>query len=124
MEHIKFVIDRDPYEREFHQAVTEVVESIRPVLDKNPQYRREAVLERIVEPERVILFRVPWVDDQGQVRVNRGYRIQMNSAIGPLQGRPALSPFGQPLHPQVPCLRAGVQERPDLPAHGRRQGWL
>jgi glutamate dehydrogenase (NADP+) len=94
MEHIKFVIDRDPYEREFHQAVTEVVESIRPVLDKNPQYRREAVLERIVEPERIILFRVPWVDDQGQVRVNRGYRIQMNSAIGPYKG-------GLRFHPSV-----------------------
>jgi glutamate dehydrogenase (NADP+) len=94
MEHIKFVIDRDPHEREFHQAVTEVVESIRPVLDKNPQYRREAVLERIVEPERVILFRVPWVDDQGQVRVNRGYRIQMNSAIGPYKG-------GLRFHPSV-----------------------
>lgn len=94
MEHIKFVIDRDPYEREFHQAVTEVVESIRPVLDKNPQYRREAILERIVEPERIILFRVPWVDDQGQVRVNRGYRIQMNSAIGPYKG-------GLRFHPSV-----------------------
>ena len=94
MDTIKFVIDRDPQEREFHQAVSEVVESIRPVLDKNPQYRREAVLERIVEPERVILFRVPWVDDQGQVRVNRGYRIQMNSAIGPYKG-------GLRFHPSV-----------------------
>ena len=94
MDPIKFVIDRDPQEREFHQAVSEVVESIRPVLDKNPQYRREAVLERIVEPERVILFRVPWVDDQGQVRVNRGYRIQMNSAIGPYKG-------GLRFHPSV-----------------------
>jgi glutamate dehydrogenase (NADP+) len=94
MEHIKFVIDRDPHEREFHQAVAEVVESIRPVLDKNPQYRREAILERIVEPERIILFRVPWVDDQGQVRVNRGYRIQMNSAIGPYKG-------GLRFHPSV-----------------------
>ena len=94
MDTIKFGIDRDPQEREFHQAVSEVVESIRPVLDKNPQYRREAVLERIVEPERVILFRVPWVDDQGQVRVNRGYRIQMNSAIGPYKG-------GLRFHPSV-----------------------
>ncbi|MFH0785017.1 MAG: NADP-specific glutamate dehydrogenase [Pseudomonadota bacterium] len=94
METIKFVLDRDPQEREFHQAVTEVVESIQPVLDKNPQYRREAILERIVEPERVILFRVPWVDDQGQVRVNRGFRIQMNSAIGPYKG-------GLRFHPSV-----------------------
>lgn len=94
MEQIKFVFDRDPHEREFHQAVSEVLESIRPVLDKNPHYRREAVLERLVEPERVILFRVPWVDDQGQVRVNRGYRIQMNSAIGPYKG-------GLRFHPSV-----------------------
>ena len=94
MESIKFVLDRDPHEREFHQAVSEVVESIQPVLDKNPQYRREAILERIVEPERVIVFRVPWVDDQGQVHVNRGFRIQMNSAIGPYKG-------GLRFHPSV-----------------------
>jgi glutamate dehydrogenase (NADP+) len=94
MDNIKFVLDRDPHEREFHQAVTEVLESIQPVLDKNPQYRREAILERIVEPERVILFRVPWVDDQGQVRVNRGFRIQMSSAIGPYKG-------GLRFHPSV-----------------------
>jgi glutamate dehydrogenase (NADP+) len=94
MENIKFVLDRDPYEREFQQAVSEVLESIQPVLDKNPQYRNEAILERIVEPERVILFRVPWVDDQGQVRVNRGFRIQMNSAIGPYKG-------GLRFHPSV-----------------------
>ena len=94
MESIKFVLDRDPHEREFHQAVSEVIESIQPVLDKNPQYRREAILERIVEPERVIMFRVPWVDDQGQVHVNRGFRIQMNSAIGPYKG-------GLRFHPSV-----------------------
>lgn len=94
MDNIKFVLDRDPHEREFHQAVTEVLESIQPVLDKNPQYGREAILERIVEPERVILFRVPWIDDQGQVRVNRGFRIQMSSAIGPYKG-------GLRFHPSV-----------------------
>lgn len=94
MENIKFVLDRDPQEREFQQAVHEVFESIQPVLDKNPQYRREAILERIVEPERVILFRVPWIDDLGQVRVNRGFRIQMNSAIGPYKG-------GLRFHPSV-----------------------
>ena len=94
MDSIKFVIDRDPYEHEFHQAVSEVLESIQPVLDKNPQYRHEAVLERIVEPERVITFRVPWTDDQGQVQVNRGFRVQMNSAIGPYKG-------GLRFHPSV-----------------------
>lgn len=94
MTDITFVTDRDQHEKEFHQAVREVIESIQPVLDKNPQYRREAVLERIVEPERVILFRVPWLDDQGQVRVNRGFRVQMNSAIGPYKG-------GLRFHPSV-----------------------
>ncbi|MFH0783455.1 MAG: NADP-specific glutamate dehydrogenase [Pseudomonadota bacterium] len=94
MEDIKFVLDRDPHEREFVQAVSEVFESIEPVLNKNPQFRREGILERIVEPERVILFRVPWVDDSGQVRVNRGFRIQMNSAIGPYKG-------GLRFHPSV-----------------------
>ena len=75
---------RNPGEKEFHQAVEEVLESVQPVLDRNPQYCKEAVFERIVEPERIIIFRVPWMDDQGQVQVNRGFRVQMNSAIGPL----------------------------------------
>jgi glutamate dehydrogenase (NADP+) len=85
---------RDPGEKEFHQAVAEVFESVKPVLDANPEYRRAAVLERIVEPERVILFRVPWMDDEGQVHVNRGYRVEMNSAIGPYKG-------GLRFHPSV-----------------------
>ena len=88
------VTARDPFEKEFHQAVTEVVESVKPVLDKNAEYRHAGIMERIVEPERVILFRVPWVDDQGIVRVNRGFRIQMNSAIGPYKG-------GLRFHPSV-----------------------
>ncbi|KAB2888692.1 MAG: NADP-specific glutamate dehydrogenase [Desulfobulbaceae bacterium] len=94
MSEMQHVIQRDPHEPEFHQAVKEVVDSIRPVLEKNPQYRRLGILERIVEPERVIMFRVPWVDDQGQVRVNRGYRVQMSSAIGPYKG-------GLRFHPSV-----------------------
>jgi len=91
---LKLINDRDPGEKEFHQAVEEVGESVLPVLDRNPQYRQEAVLERIVEPERIIIFRVPWMDDQGQVQVNRGFRIQMNSAIGPYKG-------GLRFHPSV-----------------------
>jgi glutamate dehydrogenase (NADP+) len=91
MERIKL---RDPGEKEFHQAVEEVLESVQPVLDRNPQYRQHAVLERITEPERVIMFRVPWMDDQGQVHVNRAFRIQMNSAIGPYKG-------GLRFHPSV-----------------------
>jgi len=85
---------RDPFEKEFHQAVTEVVESVKPVLDKNPEYRHAGIMERVIEPERVIQFRVPWMDDQGVVRVNRGFRIQMNSAIGPYKG-------GLRFHPSV-----------------------
>ena len=88
------IIARDPYEKEFHQAVSEVVESVKPVLDKNPEYRHASIMERIVEPERVIQFRVPWVDDQGMVKVNRGFRVEMNSAIGPYKG-------GLRFHPSV-----------------------
>ncbi len=91
---LKTIKDRDPGEREFHQAVQEVMESVQPVLERNPEYRQQAVLDRITEPERVILFRVPWMDDQGQVHVNRGFRIEMNSAIGPYKG-------GLRFHPSV-----------------------
>ncbi len=85
---------KDPGEREFHQAVMEVMASIQPVIDRNPEYRSAKILERLVEPERTILFRVPWVDDQGEIQVNRGYRIEMNSAIGPYKG-------GLRFHPSV-----------------------
>lgn len=88
------VLDKDPHELEFHQAVGEVLESIEPVLERNPHYRHAKIVERIVEPERVIMFRVPWVDDQGQTQVNRGFRIEMNSALGPYKG-------GLRFHPSV-----------------------
>ncbi|MCB2170264.1 MAG: NADP-specific glutamate dehydrogenase [Deltaproteobacteria bacterium] len=91
---LQLIKNRDPGEREFHQAVYEVVESVKPVLDRSPEYRKAAVMERITEPERVLLFRVPWQDDQGQVHVNRGFRIEMNSAIGPYKG-------GLRFHPSV-----------------------
>jgi glutamate dehydrogenase (NADP+) len=91
---LNLVIAKDPEQKEFHQAVKEVIESVQPVLDRNPQYREYAVLERITEPDRMIIFRVPWMDDQGQVRVNRGFRIEMNSAIGPYKG-------GLRFHPSV-----------------------
>ncbi|HVS03891.1 MAG TPA: NADP-specific glutamate dehydrogenase [Thermoanaerobaculia bacterium] len=84
----------NPAEKEFHQAVQEVLESIWPLIERNPRYRRGAILERLVEPERVILFRVPWVDDQGKIRVNRGFRVEMNSALGPYKG-------GLRFHPNV-----------------------
>lgn len=81
-------------EREFHQAVCEVFADVLPLVEANPIYRQTKVLERLVEPERVIMFRVPWVDDQGNVQVNRGFRVEMNSAIGPFQG-------GIRFHPNV-----------------------
>lgn len=80
------IIAKDPLEKEFHQAVHEVVESLAPFLIQNPIYMKARILERIAEPERVIIFRVPWVDDRGEVQINRGYRVQMNSAIGPYKG--------------------------------------
>jgi glutamate dehydrogenase (NADP+) len=85
---------RNPSEPEFHQAVQEVVESLSLVLDQHPEYRKAKIIERIIEPERVIIFRVPWQDDQGELHVNRGFRIQMNSAIGPYKG-------GLRFHPSV-----------------------
>ncbi len=77
---------KNPGQKEFLQAVEEVVESIMPILDKNPNYKQAKILERIVEPERVIMFRVPWVDDEGEIQVNRGFRVEFNSAIGPYKG--------------------------------------
>ncbi len=89
------VISQNPAQPEFHQAVQEVLESLRPVIERNEaEYRRDALLERLVTPERSILFRVPWVDDKGQVQVNNGYRVQYNSAIGPYKG-------GIRFHPSV-----------------------
>lgn len=85
---------KNPAEPEFHQAVHEVIESLELVLERRPEYRRYKIVERVVEPERLIMFRVPWVDDQGEVQVNRGFRIEMNSAIGPYKG-------GLRFHPSV-----------------------
>lgn len=80
------VVAKNPSEKEFHQAVHEVLESIIPVLEKNPEYLEAKILERIVEPERQIIFRVPWFDDKGNIQVNRGFRIEFNSALGPYKG--------------------------------------
>ncbi|MBM7557885.1 glutamate dehydrogenase (NADP+) [Halanaerobacter jeridensis] len=91
MEKIK---SRDPEQPEFHQAAEEVLESLSLVLEKHPEYKEEGVIERIIEPERQIVFRVPWVDDEGNTRVNRGYRVQFNSALGPYKG-------GLRFHPSV-----------------------
>ncbi len=88
------IMEKDPEQHAFHQAVKEVVSSVTPVLDRNLEYRKQAVLKRITEPERVIMFRVPWMDDEGQVQVNRGFRVEMNSALGPYKG-------GLRFHPSV-----------------------
>ena len=85
---------RNPGEPEFLQAVTEVLESLEPVVEQHPEYEAAGILERFVEPERLVQFRVPWVDDKGQVQVNRGWRVQYNSAIGPYKG-------GLRFHPSV-----------------------
>ena len=85
---------RNPGEPEFHQAATEILESLAPVFERHPEFEAAGLLERFVEPERVVMFRVPWVDDAGRVQVNRGYRVQFNSAIGPYKG-------GLRLHPSV-----------------------
>src|SRR5712692_6930622 len=91
---LEIVRKRNPNEREFLQAVTEVLESIEPAVQRHPEYQEAKILERITEPERVIQFRVPWIDDKGQIQVNRGFRIQMNSALGPYKG-------GLRFHPTV-----------------------
>ncbi len=95
---VQKIKDRDPDQPEFHQAVEEVIKSLLPFLEENPRYKQDGLLERMVEPERVIMFRVPWVDDAGRTHVNRGFRVQMNSAIGPYKG-------GIRFHPTV---RLGV----------------
>ena len=88
------LVAKNPGEKEFHQAVQEVVESLMPFIEANPKYQSAKILERMAEPERVIIFRVPWIDDKGEYQINRGYRVQMNSAIGPYKG-------GIRFHPSV-----------------------
>ena len=88
------VLARNPNQPEFHQAVYEVLQTLEPVMEKHPEWVKAGIVERLVEPERQIMFRVPWVDDQGNVQVNRGFRVQFNSAIGPYKG-------GLRFHPSV-----------------------
>ena len=92
--HYDIVLNRNPGEQEFHQAVAEVLESLAPVVKRHPEYLNQAIIERVCEPERQLIFRVPWVDDQGQVQVNRGFRVEFNSALGPFKG-------GLRFHPSV-----------------------
>jgi len=80
------ILDKDPLQKEFHQAALEVLETLEPVIEKYPVFKEHKILERIVEPERIIQFRVPWKDKNGEIQINRGYRVQYNSAIGPYKG--------------------------------------
>ncbi len=93
-DYLKKMQERDADQPEFHQAVAEVLDSLWPFLEETPQYFENGIIDRLIEPERTVIFRVPWVDDDGEVRVNRGYRVQMNSAIGPYKG-------GLRFHPSV-----------------------
>jgi len=88
------IVAKNPNEKEFHQAVQEVAESLIPFIEENPKYKHAKILERMAEPERTILFRIPWLDDKGEIQINKGYRIEMNSAIGPYKG-------GMRFHPTV-----------------------
>ena len=88
------VVKKNPEQQEFHQAVKEVLDSLRPVVERHPKYKKHGIVERIVEPERQLMFRVPWMDDNGKIQVNRGYRVEFNSAIGPYKG-------GLRFHPSV-----------------------
>ncbi len=91
------VVAQNPGEPEFHQAVKEVLDSLKVVIDKNEEeYRKLSILERLVEPERIISFKVPWIDDNGIVQVNKGYRVQFNSAIGPYKRRLKIPSFCKP----------------------------
>ena len=98
MSYVQRIIDqvkaKDPDQPEFIQAVTEVMSTLEPVIEAHPEYEEAKILERIVEPERIIQFRVPWVDDKGEVQVNRGFRVEYNSAIGPYKGGLRFHPNG------------------------------
>ncbi|MGL4368060.1 MAG: Glu/Leu/Phe/Val dehydrogenase dimerization domain-containing protein, partial [Spirochaetota bacterium] len=109
---------KNPGETEFHQAVYEVVESLDEFIEQNPKYSQYKILERMVEPERVFMFRVPWLDDKGEIQINRGYRIQMNSAIGPYKG-------GLRLHPSVNLgiLKFLASSSASPPETSRRSSW-
>src|SRR3954468_3940477 len=114
---------KNPGEPEFHQAVQEVVESLALVLDQHPEYRKAKIVERMIEPERVIMFRVPWQDDKGELHVNRGFRIQMNSAIGPYKGGLRFHASVNPGILKVPAFEQVFKNAlPALPMGGGKGG--
>ena len=113
---------KNPGEKEFHQAVREVLESVAPYIVEHPYLMEQKILERIVEPERIIMFRVPWLDDEGNIQINKGYRVQNSHRT--IQGRYPFPPERKPQHHEVPCLRADLQEQPHHTSYGCRQRWF
>ena len=109
---------------EFIQAATEILGTLQPALDAHPEFEEAALLERIIEPERIIQFRVPWVDDSGKVQVNRGFRVEYNSAIGPYKGGLRFNPTVTLGMLKFLGFEQIFKNSPDHPAHGRRQGRL
>ena len=118
---VEKVIAKNPGEPEFHQAVREVAASLHPVLAQSPRYVEDKILERLVEPDRVISFGVNWVGDDGEIHVNRGYRVQMSNSIGPYKGGLRFHPECQRRRPEVPRIRADPQELAHQPSTGWRK---
>ncbi len=116
------VIAKNPGEKEFHQAVSEVLESLEPVLKQRPEYLKAKILDRIVEPDRQIMFRVTWTDDNGSSPGQPRIQGPVQQCYRSVQGRSAPPPLRQPGHLEVPRFRTGVQELPHRSADGRRQG--
>ena len=98
----------------------EVLLSIEEVYNQHPEFEKAKIIERLVEPERIFTFRVPWVDDKGEIQVNLGYRVQFNNAIGPYKGGIRFQSFCQPVHPEVLRIRTDFQKLADYPAYGWR----
>ena len=119
-----YIAVRNPGQPEYMQGVAEVMESLWPFIAQHPKYAEHGLLDRLAEPERVIIFRVAWVDDHGEVNVNLNCRIQHSSSIGPYKGGTTFSSLGESLCPEISCIRADFQECAYHATHGRRQGRL
>ena len=118
------VKEKNANEPEFLQTVEEVLGTLAPIVDAHPEYEKVALLERMVEPERTIEFRVPWVDDNGQTHVNRGYRVQFNGDNWTVQGRFKIRTERKPFHHEILRFRADIQKQPYNTPHGRCKGWF